>query len=147
MDCLDCLLLWVGRNGRSCTSFDVHHLRQYIRSADVVCSDYHRSVSQLPRVSPSDFVGVIELARKVDGIVSIDNRRLRRIPLPVTKRSIAVQWLSVHSHTPALLKALELAAETKRLASVAEANAALTANSARGHFLVLRLGMASCSRS
>jgi hypothetical protein len=137
------LALFAATPGRATSSIS---LPAYAKRADAVCSDYHRKAAKLPQVAVSDFAGLIKLARAARALVVADNRKLRAIPLPRAKRTLVQQWLRRGYHVPALLKALELAAEKKSLPLVLAANRALGANGAKRRSLARRLGMKACSR-
>jgi hypothetical protein len=119
----------------------------YAKRADAVCADYHRKAAHLPQVAASDFPGLVKLTRSARAIVTADNRRLRAIPLPRAKRTLVQRWLRRGYDVPALLRALELAAEKKSVALVLAANRALDANGAARRVLARRLGMKACSHS
>src|SRR5947208_4389722 len=106
-------------------------LSTYAKRADTVCADYHRKAAKLPRVQLSDFPGVVKLARAALVIVKADNRRLRAIPLPSTKRALVKQWLRRGYRVPGMLKALKRAGQLENLTRVLAANQVLQANGAK----------------
>jgi hypothetical protein len=121
-------------------------LRAYAKRADAVCATYHRKAAKLPLVQMSDFQGLVKLVRADLPLVATANKGLRAIPLPAAERSLVKAWLRRGYRVPALLKALERAAQNKSLTQVGAANQALQANGARRRSLARRLGMRACSR-
>jgi len=122
-------------------------LRAYAKRANAVCADYHRKAANLPRPQLRDFPGVVKLARAALVIVTADNRKLRDIPLPSTKRALVEQWLRRGYRVPKLLRALKHAGQLENLTRVLAANQALQANGAKRRALARRLGMSACTRS
>jgi hypothetical protein len=121
-------------------------LPAYAKRADAVCADYHRKTAKLPHVQLSNFPGVAKLARTALVIVTADNKRLRAIPLPSTKRTLVERWLRRGYRVPALLRALRHAAQLENLTKVLTADEALQTNGAKRRALARRLGMCSCTR-
>jgi hypothetical protein len=122
-------------------------LAAFAKRANAVCVDYHRRTAKLPHPQLGDFSGVVKLARAALVIVGVENRKLRAIPLPSTKRTLAEKWLSRGYRVPKLLRDLEHAGELKSLTRALAANQALQANGAERRVLARRLGMRACARS
>jgi hypothetical protein len=122
-------------------------LAAFAKRANAVCVDYHRRTAKLPHPQLGDFPGVVKLARAALVIVGVENRKLRAIPLPSAKRTLAEKWLSRGYRVPKLLRDLEHAGELKSLTRALAANQALQANGAERRVLPRRLGMRACARS
>ena len=84
---------------------------------------------------------------KAPAIVAVDNRRLRAIPLPSSKRALVKEWLGRGYRVPTLLRALKRAGQLENLTRVLAANKALQANGAKRRAFARRLGMRACSRA